>query len=158
MFSWEFLRAAPAAGRGCPARPRPASGAARQRAPAAADALHKSAAAQPLHQYKMTTRGLVNVSVGGTSFSVRPRYGGFKVIGRGSYGVVVSATDSDTKKKVAIKRIKPMSGPISASRSATVPSRHRRVSCPSDEVVGGFFFEFEAVRTESSDRDAPRRS
>ena len=48
--------------------------------------------------------------------------------------------------------------PISASRSATVPSRHRRVSCPSDEVVGGFFFEFEAVRTESSDRDAPRRS
>ena len=48
--------------------------------------------------------------------------------------------------------------PISASRGATVPSRHRRDSCPSDEVVGGFFFEFEAVRTESSDRDAPRRS
>ena len=48
--------------------------------------------------------------------------------------------------------------PISASRSATVPSRHRRVSCPSDEVVGGFFLNFEAVRTESSDRDAPRRS
>ena len=30
--------------------------------------------------------------------------------------------------------------------------------CPSDEVVGGFFFDFEAIRTESSDRDAPRRS
>ena len=29
-----------------------------------------------------------------------------------------------------------------------MPSRHRRDSCPSDEVVGGFFFEFEAVRTE----------
>ena len=49
-------------------------------------------------------------------------------------------------------------GQISASRGAAVPSRHRRDSCPSDEVVGGFFFEFEAVRTESSDRDAPRRS
>ena len=32
-------------------------------------------------------------------------------------------------------------------------SRHRRDSSPSDEVAGGFFFEFEAVRTESRDRD-----
>ena len=31
---------------------------------------------------------------------------------------------------------------ISASRGAAAPSRHRRDSCPSDEVVGGFFFEF----------------
>ena len=44
-------------------------------------------------------------------------------------------------------------GAISASRGAAVPSRHRRDSCPSDEVVGGFFFDFEAIRT-----DAPRRS
>ena len=36
---------------------------------------------------------------------------------------------------------------ISASRCVETPSRHRRDSCPSDEVVGGFFFEFEAVRT-----------
>ena len=48
-------------------------------------------------------------------------------------------------------------GAISASRGAAAPSRHRCDSCSSDEVVGGFFFEFEAVRTESSDRDAPRR-
>ena len=46
---------------------------------------------------------------------------------------------------------------ISASRGAAAPSRHRRDSCPPDEVVGGFFFDFEAVRTASSDRDAPRR-
>ena len=46
---------------------------------------------------------------------------------------------------------------ISASRGAAAPSRHRRDSCPSHEVVAGFFFEFEAVRTEASDRDAPRR-
>ena len=35
-----------------------------------------------------------------------------------------------------------------ASRGAAAPSRHRRDSFPSDEVVGGLFFDFEAVRTE----------
>jgi hypothetical protein len=49
-------------------------------------------------------------------------------------------------------------GAISASRGAAVPSRHRRDSCPSHNEVGGFFFEFEAVRTVSSEYDAPRRS
>ena len=43
------------------------------------------------------------------------------------------------------------------SASSTVPSRHRRDSCPSDEVVGGFLFGFEPLRTASSDRDASRR-
>ena len=38
-----------------------------------------------------------------------------------------------------------------------VPSRRRRDSCPSDEVVGSFLRDFEAVRTASRDRDAPRR-
>ena len=46
---------------------------------------------------------------------------------------------------------------ISASRGAAVPSRRRRDSCLSDEAVGGFFSDFEAIRTASSDRDAPRR-
>ena len=46
---------------------------------------------------------------------------------------------------------------ISASRGAAVPSRHRRDSCPPDEVAGGFFSDFEAIRTESRHRDAPRR-
>ena len=46
---------------------------------------------------------------------------------------------------------------ISASRRVETPSRHRRDSCPSHDDVGGFFFEFEAIRTASSDRDAPRR-
>ena len=31
-----------------------------------------------------------------------------------------------------------------------LPSRHRGDSCPSDEAVGGFFFEFEAVRAETA--------
>ena len=46
---------------------------------------------------------------------------------------------------------------ISASRGAAAPSRHRRASSPGEQAVGGFFFDFEAVRTESRDRDAPRR-
>ena len=35
---------------------------------------------------------------------------------------------------------------ISASRRVETPSRHRRDSCPSDEVVGGFFLDFEPLR------------
>ena len=52
-------------------------------------------------------------------------------------------------------------GAISASRRVEAPSRHRRDSCPSEEVVGGFFFEFEAIRTamlragEEQSRDRP---
>ena len=38
------------------------------------------------------------------------------------------------------------------------PSLHSNVSSPGEEVVGGLFFDFGAVRTESSDRDAPRRA
>jgi hypothetical protein len=47
-------------------------------------------------------------------------------------------------------------GLISASRCVEAPSRHRRASSPGEGVVGGLFFDFEAVRTASSDRDAPR--
>ena len=64
------------------------------------------------------TRGLQAVSVGGTSFSVRPHYSTFKVIGRGSYGVVVSCTDGRTKGRCAIKRIKPMAGHVSDAKHA----------------------------------------
>ena len=46
---------------------------------------------------------------------------------------------------------------LSASRRVEAPSRHRRASSPGEDVVAGFFFDFEAIRTESSDRDAPRR-
>ena len=42
----------------------------------------------------------------------------------------------------------------SASRGAAAPSRHRRASSPGEQVVGGLFFDFGAVRTESRDHDA----
>ena len=45
-----------------------------------------------------------------------------------------------------------INGAISASRRVETPSRHRCDSCPSDEVVGGLFFDFEVVRTESTAR------
>jgi serine/threonine protein phosphatase PrpC len=45
-------------------------------------------------------------------------------------------------------------GAISASRGAAVPSRHRRAPSSREEVVGGFFFDFEAVRTVTRDTHA----
>ncbi len=42
---------------------------------------------------------------------------------------------------------------VRSRRPTSVPSHHG--SSPGEE--GGLFFDFEAVRTESSDRDAPRR-
>ena len=48
-------------------------------------------------------------------------------------------------------------GAISASCCVEAPSRHRRDSRPSDEVVGGFSFEFEAVRTAYAPRSTSSR-
>ena len=47
---------------------------------------------------------------------------------------------------------------ISASRRVEAPSLHSNESSPGMMEVGGFFFEFEAIRTASRDRDAPRRA
>ena len=57
---------------------------------------------------------------------------------------------SDANKKLAL-------GAISASRCVEAPSCHRRDSWPSHDDVGGFFSEFEAFRTVSSEYDAPHR-
>ena len=48
-------------------------------------------------------------------------------------------------------------GALPASRRVEAPSRHRCASFLGEDVVGDFFFDSGAVRTESSDRDAPRR-
>ena len=48
-------------------------------------------------------------------------------------------------------------GAVSASSSAAVPSRHQCDSRRSDEVVGGLFFNFEAVRRCSPASSAPAR-
>ena len=39
---------------------------------------------------------------------------------------------------------------LAASRCVETPSRHRRDSFPSHNEVGGFFFDFEAIRTETA--------
>ncbi len=46
---------------------------------------------------------------------------------------------------------------ISASRRVEAPSRRRRDSCQSDEVVGGFFFEFERHGAGVVETPSPRR-
>ena len=80
------------------------------------------------------------------------------------YGAMFAAADAEQREKAAasdkewaargVVKVAPEPeeekepSAISASRRVEAPSRHRRDSCPSDEVVGGFFFEFEAIRTE----------
>ncbi len=50
---------------------------------------------------------------------------------------------------VVYRDVKPENCAFAASRGAAAPSRHRRDSCPSDEVVAGFFFDFGPIRTAS---------
>ncbi|KCV71311.1 CMGC/MAPK protein kinase [Fonticula alba] len=47
----------------------------------------------------------ISVNVGGTNFEVDPKFQIIKAIGQGAYGVVVSAINTQTGKKVAIKKI-----------------------------------------------------
>ena len=78
------------------------------------------------------------------------------------YLAVVSKRQSARDAK--LKGTTQHSGPTIAERmvasnplfDAVSKSRHRCASSPSDEVAGGLSFDFEAVRTESRDHDAPR--
>ena len=90
---------------------------------------------------------------------VRKRFEVCQRLGKGAYGVVWKAIERRSRSTVALKKCFDAfrNGTISASRGAAAPSRHRRALSLGEEVVGGFFLDFEAVRTESRDRDAPRR-
>lgn len=52
-------------------------------------------------------KGRVLYEVGGTPFVVDEKYEIIKQIGSGAYGVVASAINKETKKKVAIKKVGP---------------------------------------------------
>ena len=69
--------------------------------------------------------------------------------------ITLDANDSSIKPaaRLPTARVDLRGNLASASRGAAAPSRHRRDSFPSDEVVGGLCFDFEAIRTEASDRD-----
>ena len=73
--------------------------------------------------------------------------------------ITLDANDSSIKPaaRLPTARVDLRGNLASASRGAAAPSRHRRDSCPPGEVVGGFFSDFGAIRTEVSDSDAPRR-
>ncbi|KAI9921737.1 hypothetical protein PsorP6_000132 [Peronosclerospora sorghi] len=49
--------------------------------------------------------GTYSFIVAGTNFQIDSKYKFIKVIGRGAYGVVISAEDTETKEKVAVKKI-----------------------------------------------------
>ena len=89
---------------------------------------------------------LTAVGEGKTSIGIKAKNG------------VVLITDKKIQNKLVdvqqvkkLEKVSPSVGAISASRRVETPSRHRRDSCPSDEVVGGFSFDFEPFRTASSD-------
>jgi serine/threonine protein kinase len=50
--------------------------------------------------------------IASTTFTLERIYSDLKLIGKGSYGVVVSAVDTSTREKVAIKKITPMAKDI----------------------------------------------
>lgn len=52
-----------------------------------------------------TTEGRKRVKIAGTEFVVDEKYEIIKQIGSGAYGVVVSALDTTTNKKYAIKKV-----------------------------------------------------
>lgn len=45
------------------------------------------------------------MEINGISFDLTERYEPIKLIGKGTYGAVISATDTVTKSKVAIKKL-----------------------------------------------------
>lgn len=55
----------------------------------------------------MAAEGNGPTSVRGQTFDVAPRYTNLSYIGEGAYGMVVSATDSNSSQRVAIKKISP---------------------------------------------------
>ncbi len=57
---------------------------------------------------KGTVRAERTNYVQGNQFTLDRRYDDFKVVGKGSYGVVCSALDEVTGKRVAIKKITPV--------------------------------------------------
>jgi hypothetical protein len=60
----------------------------------------------------------------------------------------------DVQQVTKLEKVSPSVGAVSASH---VGAFIRCDSWPSHNEVAGFFFEFEAIRTASRDRDAPRR-
>lgn len=57
------------------------------------------------------------VEIRGQMFNVGPRYTDLRYISEGAYGVVVSAYDNQTEKRVAIKRISPFNHPTYCQRT-----------------------------------------
>ena len=90
-----------------------------------------------------------------TNPTTEARHGPLAVVARPTKGRDGSGGLAPVSDECRFRRCSRM---IPASRGAAAPLRHRRASSPGENVVGGLFSDFEAVRTESRDRDAPRRS
>ena len=82
---------------------------------------------------------------------VRKRFEVCQRLGKGAYGVVWKAIERRSRSTVAHKKCFGAfrNGAISASRGAAAPSRPLHESSLGEEVVGGFFFDFERVSARS---------
>lgn len=69
------------------------------------------------------------LDINGINFELPERYTPIKLIGKGTYGAVVSATDNKTKEKVAIKKLSKIEDQVShASQSSSRSFSHRSES------------------------------
>eukprot|EP00752_Nemacystus_decipiens_P018401 g16504.t1 len=68
-------------------------------------------------------------------FNVGPRFSNFKVVGKGSFGEVCSALDSHQGKRVAIKKIFPMSRDVVSAKHALREIRLMRYLEPHPNIV-----------------------
>ncbi|VDK45490.1 unnamed protein product [Anisakis simplex] len=68
-------------------------------------------------QTSTCTNGGTLVEVNGRTFDVSSKYKNLSYIGEGSYGMVVSALDATTQRRVAIKRMTPFSHSIFCQRT-----------------------------------------
>lgn len=78
------------------------------------------------------------VTVSGTTFKVDRKYTDLKAIGRGSYGVVCSCTDTTRKSKVAIKRIRPMAAHTADAKHVLREVRLMRLLGAHENVISMF--------------------
>ena len=88
--------------------------------------------------------------VNGSAFLVKPRYTNLSFIGEGAYGVVVSALDIETNRKVAIKKISPFEHTVYCQRTAREIKiinafKHENIICIDNMIQPEVYEDFKDI-------------
>ncbi len=82
----------------------------------------------------------VEYKLGSTSFIIHGRYADLKPIGRGAYGLVASATDGATGKRVAIKKVTRVFGDLTDAkrimREVKLLRHFAAAGAPHENIIG----------------------